>query len=413
MVSGLPDGAAHVQPVVGATDSAAGPEVQEFDQVLAGEYRDLRIMIVDDEPINVSAVRKHLKMAGCANVVGITDSTTVINAIRQAPPDLLLLDILMPEISGLEILEQLHADPELRHLPVIVLSASSDPGAKRRALALGATDFLSKPAEFVELVARVQNCLAVKAYDDHLKSYAEDLARRVRERTAELSICRLEEIQCLSRAAECRADLTQMHSTRVSGYAGVLVRRLGLDGRIGEAIELAASLHDVGKIGFPDSLLSRSDWFTQEEIDLLRRHGVSDLAAYPALTPDECSTFKSHTVAGSRIMAAGRSPILELGAIIAMSHHENWDGSGYPSRLAGDKIPLEGRIVAVANAFDVFSARQSQGPAFSEDECLEIVADGAGTHFDPQVVAALVGGWREILEVKSRFRRPREAAKRR
>jgi putative two-component system response regulator len=310
-------------------------------------------------------------------------------------------------VSGLEILRQLRAEPAWNHLPIVILSAASDPDTKRQALLTGATDFLSKPADFTEAVARVRNCLAVKAHHDGLKSHAQELERQVQQRTAELRMSRLEEIRCLARVAECRTDLTQMHSVRVSGYAGVIGRRMGLSDPCLEVLELAVLLHDVGKIGFPDSLLSRSGWFTPQEIELLQRHNVPQLHMYQCISPQEWSTFKSHTVGGSRVMAVGESRILELGAIVALSHHEKWDGTGYPFGLKGEKIPLEGRIAAVANALDVLGARQSYRPLLSEEDCRAIVTGGAGTHFDPKVVEAFLAGWDQIMAVKAKSPGPR------
>ena len=308
----------------------------------------------------------------------------------------------MPGMSGLEILKQLRADPLLIRVPIIILTANSDPVTKCQTLLWGATDFLNKPADPTELAARVRNVLMVKAYHDHLASYAQELEHRVRECTEELAICRLEVIQCLARAVECRTDLTRQHSVRVSDYAGAIAEELGMDEQAVECLRLAALLHDVGKIGFPDAELDRAGGLSLEERDLLRTHGVPCQPTPVRVVEEELAAYKGHTIAGSRIMAVGRLRVLEMAAIIAMSHHEKWDGSGYPIGMAGKNIPLESRIVAVANAFDLLSTAQRHRPAFSDEECLAILADGGGKHFDPDVLAAFVSKWPDIQCIKQR-----------
>ena len=210
-------------------------------------------------------------------------------------------------------------------------------------------------------------------------------------------------IQCLARAAECRTDVTRQHSARVSGYAGLIARGLGMDDQAVESIELGALLHDVGKIGFSDSVLEHASRFTQDEADLLQKHGVRRRQPRPHVLQEESATYRSHTIAGSRIMAVGKSRILELAATIAMTHHEKWDGTGYPFGIAGSNIPVESRIVAVANAFDHLSTSQYHRPAFSDNECFAVIADGGGTHFDPTVVEAFALKRPEILQLKAKY----------
>ncbi len=405
---------------MGHTDSPASPPNSvaavptgpiQVDESLAGAHGSAKIMIVDDEPINIGVTRKYMKMAGYTNFTVTTEATEAMEIIRRELPDVLLLDIVMPRVSGLEILGQLRADPALMRLPVIILTVMSDLDTKHHALLSGATDFLNKPLDFTELVARVRNVLMVKAYYDYLAHHAQDLECQIQERTAELATSRLEVIQCLARAAECRTDLTKLHSTRVSAYAGVVARGLGLDDQAVESLELAALLHDVGKIGFSDAVLGHAGRFTQEESDLLQKHGALRRPSRPHVSQEESAAYKLHTLAGSRIMAVGKSRILELAATIAMSHHEKWDGTGYPFGLSGENIPLESRIVAVANVFDLLSTKQCHRPAFSEDECFAIIADGSGTHFDPAVLEAFERTRPEILQIKARHFGTHDAAK--
>jgi len=377
------------------------PASVSADALPAGTQAASKIMLVDDEPVNIRVTRKYLQRAGYANIVATTDPTQAVELVGLERPDLLLLDILMPGVDGLEILRRIRENPRLMRLPVIVLTASSDPEVKHQALMLGATDFLNKPADATELVTRVRNSLTVKAFQDHLAGYAQELERQIRKRTEDLATSRIEVIQCLSRAAECRSDLNQRHGSRVGAYSGAIARGIGLGEKIAESIELAASLHDVGKIGFPDALLTRTERFAREEFDLLQKRGVTPPAACSHVLLEDLAVYKSHTVAGSRIMAIGHSGLLELAAVIAMNHHEKWDGTGYPFGTSGKNIPLEARIVSIANLFDILGSRQGHRPAFPDDECFAILADGAGTHFDPDLVAAFLSMRPELLRLKA------------
>ena len=360
------------------------------------------IMIVDDEPVNIAVTRKYLKLAGYVNFVVTTDPTRALELARREDPDVVLLDIVMPGMSGLAVLKQLRADSALTRLPIIILTADCDPATKRQAFLWGATDFLNKPANPAELAARVRNVLTVKQYHDHLASHAQELERRVQQRAEELAACRQEVIQCLARAAECRTDVTKQHSIRVSEYAGVIAEGLGMDDRAVESLKLATLLHDVGKIGFPDAALDPAGELSLEERELLEMHGVV-LPADRCPVENESAVYASHTIAGSRIMAVGKWRVLEMAASIAMSHHEKWDGSGYPFGMAGARIPLEARIVAVANAFDLLSTKKRRRPAFSNADCLAIMADGEGKHFDPQVIEAFLRKWPEIQQTRERY----------
>jgi putative two-component system response regulator len=340
-----------------------------------------RIMIVDDEPVNVKVVRKYLQIAGYTDFITTSESPTAMSMIRRDKPDIILLDVMMPQVSGLKILQDIRTDPDLAHLPVIILTASTDADTKRSALELGATDFLGKPVDAADLVPRVRNCLLVKAHHDHLARYSNHLETEVRLRTAELEKSRLHVVHCLARAAEYRDDDTGRHVVRVGKYAAILARELGLPTEQVAMIELAAQLHDVGKIGIPDSILLKPGRLDPEEFKLMQRH-----CEYGRLIilPDAPA---SRALGGRR--TSNRS-LLELAADIAFTHHERWDGTGYPSNLAGEQIPLEGRITAVADVFDALASRRPYKGAFPLESCISIVKDGRGRQFDPAVVDALL-----------------------
>ncbi len=246
----------------------------------------------------------------------------------------------------------------MAHIPTIVLTAADNEQTKMQALELGAADFLSKPVNSAELIVRVRNALLVKAHHDHLKNYAGELEQQVRHRTAELAASRLELIHCLARTAEFRDNETGRHVVRVGRYAEIVARQLGLDEQTVELIGHAAPLHDMGKVGIPDCVLLKPGKLDPEEFELMRRHASYGQRTFEPMSEDEWRTFRAHTFMGEMIMDVQSSPIITMAAKIAMTHHEKWDGTGYPIGLQGENIPLAGRITAVADVFDALSSKR-------------------------------------------------------
>jgi len=353
-----------------------------------------KVLIIDDEPSTALIVKKYLKTAGFEETIVQTDSKLGVESIVKEAPDLVLLDIHMPDVSGMEILEQIRRIDATASTPVVFLTSSTDAELRVKALNLGANDFLNKPVVVSELVARVKNTLLAKAHVDLLAGYSAQLERQVESRTAELVASRREAIQCLARAAELRDDITGKHVIRVGRYAAIIARELGFKPQHVLDLEHAAQLHDVGKIGIPDSILNK-----------------------PAkLTVEEYETMKNHCRAGSRIISGERidehkslsqirsivdecsSPVMRLAALVAETHHERWDGNGYPHGLSGGDIPVEGRITAICDVFDAISTRRPYKEAYPIEKCFQIILEGSGTHFDPAVVEAFFRRRDEILE---------------
>ncbi len=358
------------------------------------------ILIVDDESLNIEVVRRYLEIGGYRNLISTDHAGQALPMIGLNRPDAVLLDIHMPEINGLEILAALRSDELLCRTPVIILTGSSDPETKLIALQAGATDLLQKPVHSEELLARLGNVLRMKAYQDRLYRHSEELEEAVRRRTAELEASRLDVIHCLARAAEFRDDDTGQHVIRVGRYARVIAQQLGFSQQQLEVLEPAAQLHDVGKIGIADSILLKPGKLTPEEYETMQRHcGFGKKITQP-VSDHEAQLLRKHTDIGGRIMKACSSPILEMARRIALTHHERWDGSGYPLGLAGEDIPLEGRITAVADVFDALSSKRPYKPAFPLQKCFAIMEEGRGMQFDPEVLDAFFARRDDIIQIQ-------------
>jgi putative two-component system response regulator len=365
--------------------------------------RAAKLMIADDEPINVTIAQKYLNLAGYEDFVTTSDSRQIMALLDAEQPDALLLDIMMPHVSGLDILAAMRADIQWKHLPVIVLTASMDQDTRRRALELGASDFLAKPVDPSELIPRVHNVLTVKRHHDHMQRYAAELEAEVLRRTAELARSRQEVIHCLARAAEFRDNETGRHVLRVGRYARLIAFELGWQGEALETLEQAAQLHDIGKIGIPDAILLKPGKLLPDEFTIMQQHAGFGSQIIGSLPDHESNMLKEHSELGSRLLKSTESPILNLAGVISLSHHEKWDGSGYPLGLAGKDIPIEGRITAVADVFDALSSKRPYKPAFPLDKCLEILEEGRGRHFDPRVLDAFLACLPDVVRTQLEY----------
>ena len=382
---------------------ASTPREAEHRENLAYRADQVRVAIIDDEPINIDLLELYLADSGYQQFQPITDSREAIDRLRSEPPDVVLLDLMMPHVSGFDILEIMRSDPHLKLLPVIILTAASNPESKLRALELGVSDFLSKPVDPSELLLRLRNTLASKALQDHLADYSAKLERDIAKRTAELEASRQEAIHCLARAAEYRDDDTGKHVVRVGRYVAILAAQLGFSRTRIALLEQASQLHDVGKIGIPDAVLLKRGKLDSAEFDMIKEHCKFGRKIIEPMSDTEWSELRTRTNAGQDITSIGSSPIMRLAAIIAETHHEKWDGSGYPHGLAGEDIPIEGRITAVADVFDALSSSRPYKHAFPLQECIQIMEDGRGKHFDPRVLTALFDSLETILRVQAEF----------
>ena len=335
---------------------------------------DARILVIDDEQANVRLLERILERAGYRHVRSTTDPEAVLGLVDMFRPDLLLLDLRMPRLDGFEILDLLPTVvPEVLDLPVLVLTADLSQEVKRRALAAGARDFLTKPFDVDEVLLRIANMLDIRFLTLELKIENVTLEERVRDRTRELEESHIETFERLALAAEYRDDDTGQHTRRVGRMAALLASELGLDHEDVDLLERAAGLHDVGKIGIPDRIL----------------------LAPRKLTPEEFEIVKTHTTIGARIMSGSRSPLMRMAEEVAWSHHERWDGSGYVGAV-GEEIPLMGRITTVADVFDALTHDRPYKKAWPLDESIAEIWAQRDRQFDPHVVDAFLAVQEEI-----------------
>jgi putative two-component system response regulator len=369
-----------------------------------------KIMIVDDEEYNILVLRKHLKNAGYTNIVYTDDSTRAITMIRAEQPDILLLDIVMPEVTGLDILSAIMELPAFENLPVLILSASTECEIKQAALELRATDFLAKPIDQQDLLPRVRNALLTKSFRDQLARHAEHLEAEVAARTTELEESRREVVYCLARAGEFRDDCTGHHVTRVGRYVGVIARQFGYQGAPIDLLELAAQLHDVGKIGIPDRILKKPGKLETDEFAVMQQHCEMGLKIITPTALGADDKVQRQVAIGPDFLRECKSPLMALAARIAATHHERWDGTGYPCGLKGNEIPIEGRMTAVADVFDSLRSARPYKEAFPVPKCFAILEDGRGKHFDPQVLDAFFQCQDEILRLSVELADPSSAS---
>lgn len=329
--------------------------------------RNCRLLIVDDQEPNILFLARLLQRSGYLNVVTTTDPLQVLTLCLEYRPDLVMLDLHMPYLDGFGVLELLRAHGSVDiFLPVLVLTADVTPQAKQRALLLGANDFLAKPFDVNEVLLRVKNLLETRILYQRLQDQNHELEEKVRERTQQLEAAHIETLERLARAVEFRDDVTGQHTQRVGEHSGALALALGLPAVEAELIRMASPLHDLGKLAVPDAVLLKPG----------------------KLTDDEFAIIRTHTTIGARLLTEGHSELVRLAESIALTHHERWDGRGYPNGLRGEDIPLPARIVSVADVYDALVNERPYKLAWSVDDALREIDNQKGKQFDPLVVDA-------------------------
>ena len=326
---------------------------------------EARLLVVDDERPNVLLLEKMLKNAGYTSVWSTTDPREVPDLYRELRPDLVLLDLMMPHLDGFGVMLRLKEIEQDSYLPVLVLTAQPDRGTRQRALESGAKDFLGKPFDVVEALTRIRNMLEVRLLHNAMRDQNEVLEEKVRERTEEIRETQLETVTRLARVAEYRDDETGAHIARVSRLCALLGGASGMGERECELLLNASTMHDIGKVKIPDRILLKPGRLTSEEREVM----------------------KTHAVVGAELLSNSPSELVRMAEIIALTHHEKWDGSGYPNRLKEGEIPLVGRICAVCDVFDALISERPYKRAMTMEAAVAEIERGSGTHFDPRLVA--------------------------
>lgn len=360
------------------------PEDQQAESSLDYRIRQARILMVDDEPVNLKLLEKMLTADGYSNIHTLTDSRDVQTAYEKEQYDLILLDINMPHLDGFAVMEGLKQVETDGYLPVLVLTAQADRETRLRALEAGARDFLSKPLDRAEVLNRIHNILEVRLLHNDVRDQNRILEEKVQERTQELYDTQLEVIRRLGRAAEYRDNETGLHIIRMSKFSQMLGLKAGMSEADAEMLLNASPMHDIGKIGIPDRILLKPG----------------------KLDPDEWCTMQTHTTIGAEILSRHASPLLIMAREIALTHHEKWDGSGYPVGRKGMDIPLVGRVVAVADVFDALTSERPYKQAWPVEDAVRYIDEQAGKHFDPDLVAVFHEVINEILAVKEKYAEP-------
>jgi putative nucleotidyltransferase with HDIG domain len=336
--------------------------------LLHRKYSHARILIVDDEPQNVELLKKVLDRAGFSRIESTNDPREAVPMYIKLRPDIILLDLHMPHMDGLEVMDSLTQLAEsTSYLPILMLTGDHNAQSRREALSRGAKDFVNKPFNNDEVLLRIRTLLETRFLYLQIQSQNQLLEAKVRDRTKELEAAQIEIIERLARAAEFRDDNTGQHTERVGQMAALLAREIGLPDGTVTLIRRAAPLHDVGKIGIPDSILLKLGKLTDEEFALV----------------------KTHTTIGARILSGSRFNLLRLAEEIAFSHHERWDGSGYEGMM-GEAIPLAGRIVAIADVFDALTQKRPYKAAWPVTDAIGEIGRQRGLQFDPSLVDAFL-----------------------
>lgn len=341
----------------------------------------MKIVIVDDNETNLLLLAALARTVDFSDIQTFTSPREALEETLTRGADLLVIDFMMPELDGIQFVTEVRRHPEFKDVPIVMVTAAEDRLVRRRALEAGATDFLSKPVDTIEMRLRLVNLMQLRIARNLLNDRARHLAAEVQAATEQLRAGALELVTRLAQAAEFRDPETGGHIQRMARYSVVIARNLGQPQHYLDDLLTAAPLHDLGKVGIPDAVLLKPG----------------------KLESDELVVMRTHAEIGERLLSDSRHPLIRMACEIAGTHHEKWDGSGYPKGLAGERIPLSGRIVAVADVLDALTSVRPYKRAWSFDEARDFIVQGRASHFCPRCVDALLDSWDEIQRVHAEF----------
>ncbi|GJQ57536.1 MAG: response regulator [Candidatus Scalindua sp. AMX11] len=358
-----------------------------------------QILFVDDEPCVLNGFRRSLQdLHNIWEMYFVGSVDAALNQIENVSIDVIVSDINMPGKDGFEFLKILRESEKTKNIPVIILTGCKESDFKRRALELGAMDLLNKPVERDDLFARLNSMLRLKSYHDNLE-------QKVKERTAELTYSRMDIIWRLGNLAEFRDEDTGNHILRVGSYCKVIAEQLGMGQDFIETLFLTSPLHDIGKVGIPDNILLKPGKLTSEEFEIMKHHCVigAEIFYQDSKIMQLFQSWQRNNLQMQIEKMMDKNPLQEMAATIALTHHEKWNGTGYPKGLSKRDIPLESRIVSISDVFDALSSTRPYKPAFSESKIMDIINGEVGRHFDPEVYDAFMESMEEVREIKAQF----------
>ena len=352
--------------------------------ITADDVQNARILIVDDKEANVELLEGMLTSEGYSSILGITDSRETTSMYEAYRPDLILLDLNMPYLDGFQVMEQLNEIEKGDYAPVLIMTAQHDEETRIRALNSGAKDFLSKPFHMIETMTRIRNMIEIRLMHNQSKNQATILDQMVRDRTKELHETRLEVIRRLGLAAEYRDNETGLHIIRMSKMSKVLGEAAGMDQETADTLLNASPMHDIGKIGIPDRVLLKPGKLDAEEWEIMQ----------------------THAAIGGVMLGGHPSPLLTMAKEIALTHHEKWNGAGYPKGMKEEEIPLPGRVCALADVFDALTSERPYKKPWSIEDTVSEIDNQKGVHFDPQLVELFHTVLEQFVSIKKEYREP-------
>ncbi|MDX8378458.1 MAG: response regulator [Gallionella sp.] len=342
----------------------------------------MNVVVVDDAQINLTLISHLIKKFDDCVAIGFTEPERGLAWCQEHVPDLVIVDYMMPEMDGIEFVRRLRASSGREDIPILMVTANDQVSVRHQALESGANDFLTKPIDKTEFMARTRNMLSLRRNQRKLEEYAAGLAQEIKKATAEILARERETIVRLSKAADSRDPETGAHILRMSHFSRLIAKNMGLSEEQQDILLEAAPMHDIGKVGIPDNVLLKPGRLDKYEFEIMKRH----------------------VLLGFEILNGSQSKMLQAAAQIALAHHEKYDGSGYPNGLAGDRIPLFARISTVADVFDALTSERPYKKAWEDARAIALLHEGAGSHFDPECVQALLVDWDEVVAIRHRFK---------